>query len=336
MTATRITRIDHLLVLLPYLLGYRPTDCLVLVGLRQGELGVIQRVDWPGPWGAYLPDDAWRMAGVLARDGCDEVCLVVHDDRPRRRRPALDRLGTVLERAGVGVVAVLAVLGKGGWIDIDCDDRACCPVEGRPLPAPEDVPAVASWVLRGVDPLPDRAAVTASVEPAAGMMTYDVAGRAPLRPSPAAARRAWACVLGVDGRDTPLDDLDPMVARRAVHAAGVPALRDEVLTVICPGMAEAAALARGAGRRRSRTDLSTVAPSAEGMLHRCTEFARRLPEPQRPDVLAMTAACAWWYGHGTLARVCVDRALDITPGHSLAELVARLLDEGVRPTRDCA
>jgi transposase len=40
---------------------------------------------------------------------------------------------------------------------------------------------------------------------------------------------------------------------------------------------------------------------------------------------------AWWRGDGALARTCLDRALDATPGYRLALLLERMLDLGVRP-----
>ena len=92
----------------------------------------------------------------------------------------------------------------------------------------------AEWVLRGVVPYPDRAAFAAGGEPTSQLVGYDFAVLRPRRPTRASAQRAWRTVLGLHG-DTPVANLDAMTAWQAAGAAAVPALRDEVLNLVCPG-----------------------------------------------------------------------------------------------------
>lgn len=326
MSVASVTCLEHLLVLIPYLLGYRPTDALVLVGLRGARLGLVERVDWPGPWGDYDDRSVIHLAELLFRDGCDATYLVAYEDRDRRRWPALDQVAAALDAVEIDVLDRLVVTGRDRWRSLLCE-AACCAGDGRPLPAATEVPTVAEWVLRGVVPYPDRAAFAASVEPTAQLVGYDFAGLRPLRPTRASAQRAWRTVLGLHG-DTPVANLDAMTAWQAAGAAAVPALRDEVLNLVCPGFSSGQI---GPGLARGPYDVLGQGAAVQDYLRRMVDFARRLPETRRADTLAMIAACAWWHGHGTLARICLDRARQIDPAQSLAAIVGELLDQGVRP-----
>ncbi|WP_347350404.1 DUF4192 domain-containing protein [Intrasporangium sp.] len=64
---------------------------------------------------------------------------------------------------------------------------------------------------------------------------------------------------------------------------------------------------------------------------RLERLCRLAPESHAAPVLAVTAACAWFSGDGAAARVAVERALEVEPGHVLARLLEHLLDLGVRP-----
>lgn len=325
-----------------------PSRCLVVIGLREGRLGAVQAVPWPLPWGQFEDEIVAALAGRARGCGDQEILLVAYDDRAPRRAAAIEQLDAVLTHLGLDVTDRLAVAPDGRWTRLDCRDPACCPPGGEPLPPVDQVPAIAEWVLRGVVPFADREAMVASIEPGPDRPLYDVPRPPAARPRAAAARRAWGLVLGTDGPPQPLDDLPIDQVRLAVAAAAVPKLRDGVLDVVCPGLLPGEDVVRlgrrrrmrdagpSAGLRRAPYDILGEGAATEELLRRLTEFARRLPDYARADTLALTAACAWWHGRGTLSSICLDRALDLEPHHSLAVLVALLLAQGVDPRVGCA
>lgn len=353
MSAATVTSFDQLVVLIPYLLGYHPDRSLVVVGIRGASLGVLQRLEWPCPWAGFADSEPEQAAEMVLRDGCDATLVVGYDDRHRRRLAALDQLASVLTRSGLNVADRLVVSGSRWW-SIDCRDPRCCPPGGRTLPAASAVPAVAEWVLRGVDPFPDRAALAASIEPQPGGTGFDFTGLRTVRPSIRGARQAWEAVLGIGQSSVATEAIPAAVAWRAVGAAVVPRLRDEILDLACPGMLGVTGdpwVTGGAGSVPARPAFALGSPdgpvatpygvlgagaAVEDILRRLTEFARRLPETHRADTLAVTAACAWWYGHGTLARISLDRALALDQRQRLAVLVRALLESGTRPRPACA
>ena len=64
-----------------------------------------------------------------------------------------------------------------------------------------------------------------------------------------------------------------------------------------------------------------------------TDAVRRLPPTHVAGPAAVLAFAAWLAGDGALAWCAVDRCREAEPDHSLAGLVAQLLDRAARPTR---
>jgi len=62
-------------------------------------------------------------------------------------------------------------------------------------------------------------------------------------------------------------------------------------------------------------------------------LGRSTPVEFAPPVLTIAAAHAWWRGDGARAGICVDAALALDPGHTLAQLIGAALKHGMRPQR---
>jgi len=90
------------------------------------------------------------------------VLLIGFEEREGESRAMLDEMSRVCSAHGVEVHDRMVVRG-GRWYNLDCI-QSCCPTEGRELPAPSEVPAVAEFVGRGICPLPDRSALADRVE----------------------------------------------------------------------------------------------------------------------------------------------------------------------------
>jgi hypothetical protein len=62
------------------------------------------------------------------------------------------------------------------------------------------------------------------------------------------------------------------------------------------------------------------------------DVVRRVPDDLRPPAATLLAFAAWLSGDGALAWCAVERALDVEPGYSLANLLTQLLAGAVPPT----
>ncbi|WP_196217304.1 DUF4192 domain-containing protein, partial [Cellulosimicrobium composti] len=148
----------ELLAYVPYRLGYRPRDSVVLVGLRppRGRVGLVVRVDVADLADLeHGPQVARSVVGHLAADGAQRVVLVAYTDAPlrtggdgvARARAAVEHCREAVE-PHVGPVEAW-VVSSTGWYALDCAEDDCCPPAGRPLRDLESSEVGAHMVLAG-------------------------------------------------------------------------------------------------------------------------------------------------------------------------------------------
>jgi hypothetical protein len=135
-------------------------------------------------------------------------------------------------------------------------------------------------------------------------------------------------------------------------------LRDALVAWLCPGSLPPDCLSPDVadavrtclprpGRARARRGTPGAGPSgqvetagdhgqseavaARRQLVRLQHLVGAVPDEHAAAPLTVLANLAWWLGDGALARTCLERALDASPGYRLARLLERMLDLGVRP-----
>jgi hypothetical protein len=306
-----------LLAAVPYLLGFHPTDSVVVVALRGTRLVFAARADLPPPGAAA--DVARYVAAVVAEQGVAAATVIGYGPAgpvdaavPAFRAALADRSLRVME-------ALRAHDGRF-WSYL-CQSPLCCPPEGTPYdPATSLIAAVATYAGHAV--LPDRAALAGQVAPVTG------AARESMRRATAQARDRLVELLGgAPAADVLGGRVVRAAGERAVAAllergpAGVPPDDDELawLTVLLSHVP-----VRDAAWRRTTGE--------EWQLSLWSEVARRA----QPELVAAPASLlafgAWLAGHGALANVALDRALGEQPDYSMACLLRDALDRGVSPS----
>jgi hypothetical protein len=329
---------------LPALLGFRPGESLVAIGVGGdgGRVRMAARADIPPPEHAReVARSLARAVGTERPDGAvvavvteapDEAVLVPEqagDVRGRRVPDAASALTTALPYrdqvsevrralAGQGIELTEAVLVRGGrWWSYLCPEACCLPAAGTPVPGGTseiEAAAVAAGtvIARDRTELAERIARPADVP--AGMASAVLrAGRSLAADladgDPAdAARRRWAAVAGA-------------VARCAPGARA--ALPDDAVAEVCWALRDvlvrdrALALATGED-----------AAAAEVLWTECT---RRAPAPLSAAPATLLAATVWLRGEGAMARIALERALDSEPGYTLAVLLQQGLDACLPP-----
>ncbi|SDF04364.1 protein of unknown function [Blastococcus aurantiacus] len=315
---------------LPQLLGYRPSESVVLVALGGGtgrRVGLTVRADLPPP--GYARELAAVLARSLATDGPRAaLAFVVSEapDEPELLRPdaagpaggcgtdlphrslvhdlvlALDAVGLPLEQA-------LLVRAERWW-DFDCPGACCAPDGGTPLPTGVgalEAAAVASGTVVAADrgALHERLAPPGEAARAAmEAVVLRVGLEGPVGRSAARRRIRSAvgrCRPGRDG-ERPVDE---EVARIA-WSLRQPDVRDWALML----------------------SLGEDAAAAEALWTECT---RRAPSPLDAFPAALVAVCSWLRGDGAMANIALDRALDSEPGNPLAGLLEDALSACVAP-----
>lgn len=356
-TAIRLRRPDELLAAVPYLLGFHPSDSLVLILTRAGRLHLVCRHDLPmtQPEAARLAAD---VAQLSARDRADPAIIVAYEGlagRADRARHTVRSLWADRPEAPVEFV----VRDRRWWLAAP-DGHLDGP--GHPEPDSEALPALAEWVAAGISPLTGREALQQALEPtalAASVAAELISCRAAGNLTWPARLAAWSAVLDLDQHRHPLHRDEVALAATALDEV---AWRDAVIGWLVPDSrpARTAAIDRllqaswgpapwGGGaapevphRPSARAGRPGPADADRGArlflarhcLDRLTLFGRSLPTGEQAPALTVLAAFAWSLGDGARAGVALDRALWIEPSDTLAALLQRLVQLGIRLGRN--
>ncbi|WP_030902598.1 DUF4192 domain-containing protein [Streptomyces sp. NRRL F-5126] len=338
---------------LPYILGFRPTDSVVLVTLHgeRARFGGRLRLGIPGSpreWpavadqlAAYAVEAAQgrgsRPDGILVflyqdPDGAGETGREVME----RLRPFAQRLRTACGALDVPVVEALCVSGGRLW-SYCCPDPRCCPPEGTEtvLPGTSVMAAAAAYAglrVRGsLRDLERRILPPGPEGTAAQARAFDTVGAA-IVPEILGGGRAEVSTrtLGL-ARDLVrrLDGAEQAPPATPGAEAAADALDDGLISD-----EEAAAVVLGLQDRETR-DLAagwTEEAGSPSALRLWRALARRcggiyVEYAAAPLVLAGWAA--WATGDEPSARVALGRALSVDPGCHLAHLLQEACNQGL-------
>jgi hypothetical protein len=286
----------------PHLLGFQPSDSLVVLALAGPRLTVTLRYDLPQP--ADIPAFSEHLVSCLAVNRADEVILVGYGSE--QATPVLtgvrDHLAELLTIRDIFRVTA------GRWWSLTCTDPRCCPPDGNPVDS-DGTLAAAEFMVLGSAPLPGRDDVAATIAPVTGEQVALM--RAAIRRAARQLPPGWpagqlpagylAEAAAILARPAPLPDDD---AARLLVLLGSLRLRDEAWAIT------------DSGDPRAQVDF-------------WSDLTRRAPgryAAPPASLLAYAAACMT--GNGVLACAAVQRALNAAPGYSLALLLLDMLDCG--------
>ncbi|RYC10872.1 DUF4192 domain-containing protein [Nocardioides zhouii] len=294
-TRMRARTPDDIAAFVPLSLGFVPQRSVVMLGVGSG--GMSARVDLP-----HDPDDVDDVVEALLRpalrNGVREVVVVVYDDDTTVADEAAWSVHEEFTAAGIHVHEVLRVHDEH-WFAV---------LPGAPLAAYQGVP------------------FTLAEHPFTAQGVFD--GRVTH-----ASREAL--------RDTLAPDVDaaravePHLAAATVLPAG--ALADLLRRHREPGTTfsradlAAAAVTVTSGARRDEAWVTLTRGEARRAVDLWSDAVRRLPPSHVAGAAAVLAFAAWLVGDGALSWCAVDRCRDVEPTHSLASLVAQLLDSATSP-----
>lgn len=337
---------------LPYLLGYRPEDSIVLVALRdrdgRGRFGGRARLGIPAN-----PDDWASAAGQLAhglvtgseRRGVRPEQMVAYlcqePGRGETGREVMERLRPLAQKLRVecGALEVPVVealcISDGRFWSYCCDDEACCPAEGVPMGLPGTSVLAAAATYAGIQ-------VRGSLrELRARLLPWESgAAREQTAALDAAAMTVVSRILDDVGRAEVAEEtlcLAQRVMRRLGEAppvSGVPAedLRDDQLLA----HDEAAALILGLQDRTTRDRAAAWMEGDEAgpALRLWRALARRCVGPYGEHAaapLTLAGWVAWSVGDELEAREALAMALGADQDYLFARLLHQACNEGLDP-----
>jgi hypothetical protein len=310
---TTVKTPHDLLAAVPFLIGYHPTNSLVIISIKDGALEMAMRVDFPinPPEGAYQ-----LLASHLKRDQADGALIVAYVPDGRTDGEA------VLEETADAVVALdvpireLMIVENGRWRSLLCDDESCCPPEGNPIEEFESSRIAAEQVASGkLMPYPDSEGLTHSISPT--ITAKDI---------------NWnAQVLGfrIDPEDNDLN------SKQRDGAESVLLLADfYIQDGFCKDFD---LIARVLGRL---SDIQVrdfalgchTAETSDSYWAMWRDLMRMAPPKFVAPVASLFAAIAYENGEGALAQRALDRAIEDQPDYSLSRLLRRVFSSGWPPS----
>lgn len=167
LTLLRLRSPADVLAAVPYVLGFHPSNSLVVLALggARSRMRLAVRADLPADAGT-----AGRVADRVARgngDGRVGEAILVGYGPGHHVTPAVDAMRAALAERRVAVREALRAEGGRYW-SYECADPSCCPPEGVPFdPTSSVVAAIATAAGRVA--LPDMEALQRSIAPLTGV-----------------------------------------------------------------------------------------------------------------------------------------------------------------------
>jgi hypothetical protein len=310
-----ITSIGDLLAAVPYLIGFHPTDSLVIIGLANRTITVASRTDLPRPADVsdWTNDIAAQQLTTLHQAAVTTTIIIGYGPATHVT-PAVDAVSAHLRAARIDIRDALRVTDSR-YFSYLCHEPGCCPADGVPFDSSSSAVTMHA-IVAGHSALPDRGALVASVAPIQGA-ARDAMTLATMR---ARARRH---ALATEGGRTGILRAGEKAVRETFHRyADERVLTDDEvawLTVLLPTTA-----VRDVAWRATDSQPWHIAL--------WSDITRRAQPHLAAPPASLLAFAAWRSGAGALASVAIDRALQANPTYSLAQLLDRALREGLPPS----
>ena len=306
-----------MITLIPYQLGFRPEDSLVLAAVNQprGRLGPILRIDLPDPADHQVIAD--HLVQVLRHHKLRRVIAIAYSPPDAVVDSFVDQVATALASHAITLLDAWRADGRR-WFSYLCQNPVCCPPEG--VVYGKDVgPVAAEATYAGAVALPDRQALRDSIarlpDPDERMAAATAAAVAAWADRPLAGpkHRAWLgremvrmenFVTAFSSQRRVLDDTECARLSLAVQDIMV---RDTAWALM---------------------NQHNIEPHVDLW----TQVTRRAVDGFIAAPASLLGFAVWIHGSGALARCATERALTDDPGYSMAHLLEDALDRCVPPS----
>ena len=327
------------LAVVPHLLGFHPSQSMVVVGLdaQRGRVVLAFRYDLPDPPDPARSQEIAEHAIAVFKKRRIKTAIAAGYGAGTLVTPVAEPLRAGLRGAGIALRDLLRVQ-DGRYFSYLCTNPGCCPADGVPFDV-SGHPAVAALAAAGMPALPGRASLAATLAPLTGLSAESMrqaTERALLRAeeliAPSCAPRNASSPAPESAPSPAPGSLWPVVeaGREAVRLAIGIYRRGGQIT----DHDQLAWLSVTIADLRVRDDAWARMDPRHRVEHRrlWTDVVRHACEPYVPAPASLLAFTAWQSGEGALANVAIERALAADPEYSMAHLLGQALDAGLPPS----
>ena len=313
-THIRLRDLSELIAGIPYIIGFPPTESLVLYTFRrcpQLRLSSTIRMDLPRPDHVLLV--AEEMAAAVARNDATAAIAVVIAENGAEHLELIEMLKKTLEDRNV-------LLTHASWVRRIADgelwrcydDPLCTDI----VPDPQSSALAAATAVAGDPTYSDREAMAAHLAP-------DPEERLAYRRNLLKAYRASSTESYTDDEHQADMEIVGHALDMASRSYELPRLTDHQI----------ARLGMALSRTPVRDECLAMALSdeTEAAERLWTVLTRGLPTPERAEPAFLLAMSAYLRGSGVIAGMALNVVLEADPVHTLAVLLDYSLQKGVPP-----
>ncbi|MDV9175023.1 DUF4192 domain-containing protein [Streptomyces sp. W16] len=337
---------------LPYLLGYRPEDSIVLVALHdrggRGRFGGRARLGIPAGADDWEPVARQLAHGLVTgseRRGTrpeQMIAYVCQEPAPgesgrevmERLRPLVQNLRTECGRLDVTVIEALCISDGRFW-SYCCPIEGCCPVDGSPMGLPGTSVLAAAATYAGLQVRGTLRELRSRLQPweTAAVLEQEAALDAA---GMALVPRILDAVDRVDVAQETLDLAQLILSRFAAAEPVSGALQSDLRDDELLAHDEAATLILGLQDRTTRDRAAEWMEGDEAVpaLRLWRALARRCVGPYGEHAaapLTLAGWVAWSTGDDLEAREALAMALGADPDYLFARLLHQACNEGLDP-----
>jgi len=308
---TTLTSPHDLLAAIPFLIGYHPENSLVLVALKDDNVGMAMRVDMPTD---IAPESYDLLASHFQREAADAALIVAYVDSETDPEPVLINTSAALLRTGISIKESL-IVSDGRYRSMLCHDSECCSPLGSPIPDIDSSRIAAEHVIAG-HPMP-FANVSGLVQSIAAL--------------PSAMEESWQSevrTFWIESDSENLIDLQRDGATAVIdlageYAQGRGAEDRELVARVIGRISDIQVRDYALGSHNDET--------ADAYWQMWRELLLIAPRGFVAPIASIFAALAYERGEGALAHKALDRALADDERYSLALLLRRVFTAGWPP-----
>ena len=317
---TTLTSPHDLIAAIPFLIGYHPTNSLVLVSLKDDLVGMAMRVDYPSLASIEKSQEPYELlVQHVVREGAQSALVVAYvpDDRSDGEE-ILNAIATTLVRADVALRESLLIV-EGRYRSLLCSDVHCCPPEGNPVEEITQSRVAVEQVAQGILMPLDN--VETLVESLSSL---------PLALDPGFIERVNEFSVAIDSQTLHADQKDGAIAvidlmsRFIAGSVGHNIGADQELSARVIGRLSDIQVRDFALGSHDANTLDTYAVMWRYLM-------RIAPRGFIAPLASLLAAVSYESGAGALAQHCIDRALADDKKYSLAALLRRVFSAGWPP-----
>ncbi len=310
---TTVKTPHDLLAAVPFLIGYHPTDSLVLISVKSDSLEMAMRIDFPKnpPEGSYQ-----LLASHLKRDNSEGALIVAYEPTDSLAGPeVLHNVADAVASLDIPIRELMLVRNNH-WRSLLCSDDKCCPPEGNQIEEFVNSRIAAEQVASGkVLPFSDSEGLTHSIS--ATILAKDL---------------NWnAQVVGfrVDPDANNLNELQRDGAESILLLADFYSQNGfckdyDLMARVLGRLSDIQVRDFALGCHTDQTINSYWAM--------WRDLLRIAPPKFVAPVASVFASIAYENGEGALAHRALDRAIEDDPEYSLARLLRRVFSSGWPPS----